>query len=111
MFSKKDTTRKLGTWPDPVTADIAAGPLKASGIDCEVRNTLLWSAAGELPPDICAPEIWLTDARDMARARAILKEIAENAEAPAWVCPNCGETIEAQFGQCWKCATLKPAKP
>ena len=47
----------------------------------------------------------------MARARAILKEIAENAEAPAWVCPNCGETIEAQFGQCWKCATLKPAKP
>lgn len=82
MFSKKDTTRKLGTWPDPVTADIAAGTLKASGIDCEVRNTLLWSAAGELPPDICAPEIWLTDARDMARARAILKEIAENAEAP-----------------------------
>ena len=46
MFSKKDTTRKLGTWPDPVTADIAAGTLKASGIDCEVRNTLLWSAAG-----------------------------------------------------------------
>lgn len=68
MFSKKDTTRKLGTWPDPVTADIAAGTLKASGIDCEVRNTLLWSAAGELPPDICAPEIWLTDARDTARA-------------------------------------------
>ena len=52
MFSKKDTTRKLGTWPDPVTADIAAGTLKASGIDCEVRNTLLWSAASELPPDI-----------------------------------------------------------
>ena len=75
MFSKKDTTRKLGTWPDPVTADIAAGTLKASGIDCEVRNTLLWSAAGELPPDICAPEIWLTDARDMARARAILKAL------------------------------------
>ena len=63
MFSKKDTTRKLGTWPDPVTADIAAGTLKASGIDCEVRNTFLWSAAGELPPDICAPEIWLTGAR------------------------------------------------
>ena len=111
MFSKKDTTRKLGTWPDPVTADIAAGTLKASGIDCEVRNTLLWSAAGELPPDICAPEIWLTDARDMARARAILKEIAENAEAPAWVCPNSGETIEAQIGQCWKCASVQPAKP
>ncbi len=55
MFSKKDTTRKLGIWPDPVTADIAAGTLKASGIDCE--------------------------------------------------------TIEAQFGQCWKCATVKPAKP
>lgn len=112
MFSKKDTTRKLGTWPDPVTADIAAGTLKASGIDCEVRNTLLWSAAGELPPDICAPEIWLTDARDTARAPGqFSKKLPENAEAPAWVCPNCGETIEAQFGQCWKCATVKPAKP
>ena len=85
MFSKKDTTRKLGTWPDPVTADIAAGTLKASGIDCEVRNTLLWSAAGELPPDICAPEIWLTDARDTAQ---FSKKLPKTPRPP----PGCART-------------------
>lgn len=111
MFSKKDTTRKLGTWPDPVTADIAAGTLKASGIDCEVRNTLLWSAAGELPPDICAPEIWLTDARNMARARSILKEIAENSEAPAWGARTAAKPLKRSSVSAGSAQPLSPQSP
>ena len=25
-----------------------------------------------------------------------------------WTCPKCGENLEDQFSNCWKCAGLKP---
>jgi hypothetical protein len=27
---------------------------------------------------------------------------------PPWICPQCGEELEGQFGQCWKCQTPHP---
>jgi predicted RNA-binding Zn-ribbon protein involved in translation (DUF1610 family) len=26
-----------------------------------------------------------------------------------WTCPNCGEKVEEQFTQCWKCGHNRPA--
>lgn len=41
-----------------LTATIWVETLKASGVDARLENTILGSAAGELPPEICQPEIW-----------------------------------------------------
>jgi hypothetical protein len=35
--------------------------------------------------------------------------IAMTPRSSAWTCPNCGEVIEPQFTDCWKCQTPRPA--
>lgn len=63
-------------------------------------------AAGELPPIVCWPEIWLVDESEADQAGRILAEILQSFENPgeSWVCPVCGEQLEGQFGSCWQCA-------
>lgn len=79
--------------------------LAAAGIKCVARNIDLVSAAGELPPVDCWPELWVIDDDKFPRAQAVLKK----ALAPLrvvrkpWACGGCGETIEGQFSECWNC--------
>lgn len=77
--------------------------LAAEGIRAVVRNEILSSAMGELPPAECQAELWV-DAADAARAEAVLlrKEPAE----PGWTCA-CGETLGGQFTQCWRCGAYR----
>lgn len=91
----------------PVQAAIWADTLRAAGIRCEVRNTTLSGALGEIPFLECAPQLWL-DARDEARAREILRQLREPAVGPSWCCASCGEWSEPQFGNCWKCGATRP---
>jgi hypothetical protein len=45
------------------------------------------------------------------RARGLIDEALQPVEAAEpWQCPGCGERIEAQFSQCWRCAGV-PAAP
>jgi len=73
----------------------------AEGIACEVRNDLLASAMGELPPAECLAELWVLDARDAERALRVLR--GSRPAGPDWTCARCGEVLGAQFAQCWKC--------
>lgn len=82
-----------------------ANVLRAAGIRCEVRNTTLSGAIGDIPWLECAPQIWIVDDLDEARARQLLRDLRAPPNGPEWVCPACGERLEAQFGQCWRCAT------
>jgi hypothetical protein len=93
----------------PVQAAHLANALRAAGIACEVRNTALSGAIGDIPWLECAPQIWLADVRDEARARQLLDELRAPATGPTWVCEHCGETLEAQFGECWQCGARRPA--
>jgi hypothetical protein len=86
-----------------------ANALRAAGIRCEVRNTSLAGAIGDIPWLECAPQLWIHDPLDEARAAALLAELATPADAPAWTCTACGESIEDQFGACWKCGTVRGA--
>lgn len=86
-----------------------ANALNAAGIACEVRNTTLSGAIGDIPWLECAPQVWIRDARDEARALALLAELAVAPDAPAWQCAQCQETIEPQFGACWNCGTPRAA--
>lgn len=93
----------------PLQAAIWADTLRAAGIRCEVRNTTLSGALGEIPFLECAPQLWLTDGRDEARALEILQEVRRPPTGPAWRCAGCGEESEPQFGTCWKCGAARPA--
>jgi Putative prokaryotic signal transducing protein len=79
--------------------------LEAHGIPAVVRNELLSSAMGELPPAECQTELWVP-AGEAARALAVLDSPAEG---EAWICAACGEQAEPQFTQCWRCGAGRSA--
>jgi len=78
--------------------------LENSGIETFLRNTVLSSAMGELPPAECQAELWVLNDADVGRAEQVL---AARIDGPDWTCA-CGETLGAQFTQCWRCAALRP---
>lgn len=90
-----------------IVAAHLAGALRAAGIGCEVRNTTLAGAMGEIPFLECAPQIWIHDALDEARARQLVAELRSPVPGDPWTCRVCGETLEPQFGQCWNCGTAR----
>jgi len=79
-------------------------------IPCVAKNEYLSGAAGDLPLNECWPELWVVDDADFPRACAIRDALLEPSENPAgaWRCCGCGETIEAQFTECWRCGTARP---
>ena len=84
-----------------------AGALRAAGIDCEIRNTVLSGALGEIPFLECAPQIWIRNALDEARARELIARLRGPVEGEPWPCSRSGEVLEPQFGQCWKCGAAR----
>lgn len=96
---------------DLISVHHARNLLDAAGIRAVVRNELLSSAMGELPPVECQAELWIVDAGDAARAEGILREARgpQTAQGPGWRCTGCGEALEAQFTQCWRCGATRGA--
>jgi hypothetical protein len=79
--------------------------LATFGIECVTKNLYLSSAAGQLPPIECWPELWVVDDRRLAEAQTILKRTLaplQSVKKP-WQCGGCGEEVEGQFSECWKC--------
>lgn len=91
----------------PVQAAHYANVLRAAGIRCEVRNTTLSGAIGDIPFLECAPQVWIDNWLDEPRARQLLAEIQQPVPGAAWHC-GCGEEIEPQFGVCWSCGAVRP---
>jgi hypothetical protein len=92
-----------------VQAEHYANVLRAAGIRCSVRNTTLAGAIGDIPFIECAPQVWIDSVLDEARARDLLGSLQSDVQGPNWVCALCGESIEPQFGACWRCTTARPA--
>ena len=87
---------------DLIAVHHARNLLEAEGIGAVVRNERLGSAMGELPPAECQAEVWVMEDADAQRAERLLRE-GRPATGPAWTCPACGERLEPQFAQCWRC--------
>ncbi len=90
-----------------------ADELAGAGIASISRNmNMTGQAAGELPPIVCWPELWVREDSELAAARTILENTLAAIEKPGadWQCPQCGERLEGQFGSCWRCAE-PPAGP
>jgi hypothetical protein len=90
---------------DPLMVGHLRNVLVLHGIQCVTRKLDLTAAAGELPPVECWPELWIIDDEQLAEAQAILKKTLAPVEAvrKLWECSACGEQIEGQFSECWKC--------
>lgn len=87
--------------------------LESHGIDCVTRNKDLAIAVGELPPIECWPELWIVDDERYEEAQKIVKKtmLFTGPTSRPWTCPQCGESIEGQFTDCWNCAATQPEKP
>jgi hypothetical protein len=95
--------------PNPVIGQHWVNVLATAGIGCELHNRYLNGALGEIPAEQCAPELWLVDERDEALARRLIEAASSGppAGAASWRCRGCGETLEAQFTQCWQCGAAR----
>ena len=83
--------------------------VESYGISCVVKNSFLSGAAGELPPTEVWPILSVADERDYGRAKQIVDEELRKLENSNqhWKCSQCGEDIEGQFTDCWKCGSSR----
>lgn len=62
-------------------------------------------AAGQIPPIMVIPELWIMEDKYYKEAIQIIEQelLREGASKSNWKCPECGEVIEGQFEVCWNC--------
>ena len=99
--------RVYSSW-NLAAAHHARNVLEAEGIRSVVRNELLSSAMGELPPAECQVEVWVLRDDEAAQAHQVLHAPPAVGES-AWQCADCEETCEPQFTQCWRCGATRRA--
>ncbi len=97
--------KKVYSAKDPLMIGHLKNVLETFGIESVTKNLYLSSAAGELPPIECWPELWVVDDARYAEAQAVLKKTLAPLKPvrKPWRCVKCGEEIEGQFSECWKC--------
>jgi hypothetical protein len=78
--------------------------LETEGIGTLVKNAILSSAMGELPPAECQAELWVVKDSDVKRAQELLSPVP--VAGPDWIC-SCGEALAPQFTQCWRCGAYR----
>jgi hypothetical protein len=80
----------------------ARNVLLTAGIDSELRNQYLAGALGDLPMLETWPQLFVEDDDEAAALRALARAAAAPTGAP-WICNQCGERLEPQFTNCWRC--------
>jgi hypothetical protein len=95
------------SYPDPTMIYHMKNILEVHGIECVVLGEYRRTGVGEIPPQEARLELWILDNLRLAEAQQILEKAQEGvaAEQQSWRCPKCGEELEGQFDQCWKCGT------
>jgi Putative prokaryotic signal transducing protein len=91
---------------DRLAVHHARNLLEAEGIRAVVKNEMLSSAMGELPPAECQAELWVR-ASEADRAEALLNRESFSEGDEAWGCVRCGERSDPQFTQCWRCGAYR----
>lgn len=92
---------------DALDARMCKDYLEANHIQAIIKGEFLSGAAGELPVNTY-PSVWVIDDEDydLALSKVRIYESREPKDQihhSPWVCSQCGESIEAQFTQCWRC--------
>lgn len=98
--------RRLRQAPNIAIAALWTDVLNEAGIAASVQRQFLGSAAGELPPDQCLPEVWVTHDEQHGAATALIDELLSLPQR-RWRC-GCGELVEGGFESCWNCGRAMP---
>jgi len=78
--------------------------LQHAGIAAHVFNEHMQSIAGDVPPDVAQPQVWLERASDRPRAEAVLAALqSERRHRGSLRCSACGEDNPGNFELCWRC--------
>ncbi len=96
-------------------AEFLVQVLASHGVEAQTMGGALTQLAGYLPATYARTRV-VVDEEDVDRARAIVRDFERSRKHPkpvagaaeSWVCANCGEMIEPQFTDCWKCQTPRP---
>ena len=100
------TMLRLTQAPNLAIATLWADALGDEGIVASVQRQYLGGMMGELPPDQCLPEVWITHPEQEVRAKALLHDL-QHVPQHRWQCV-CGELVEGGFSQCWQCGVAMP---
>lgn len=100
--------KKVYTTQNRVLLYLLQSTLEDKGLHCTLRNENP-PLAGEIPPVIAPPEIWVMDDAHYAEAKRVIQAAIAHASQPGerWECPECHEILEGQFDVCWKCGKSK----
>jgi hypothetical protein len=82
----------------------ARNVLITAGIQCELRNQYSAGAMGDLPMMETWPQLYVDD-DDERFALSALARAASTPVGSSWMCKCCGEQLEPQFTQCWRCGS------
>ena len=97
---------RLTQAPNLAIATLWADALGVEGVVASVQRQYLGGMMGELPPDQCLPEVWITHNEQEPRARSLLYDL-QNVPQHRWQ-GVCGEVVEGGFDPCWHCGIWKP---
>lgn len=100
--------QKMYTTQDKILLYVLKAKLEAAGINCIIKNEQP-PLAGNIPPIIAWPELWLMDDHQLEQAKKIVQqELAHiNDTNTTWTCSQCGETLPGRFNLCWKCGNSR----
>ncbi|MFC5496708.1 DUF2007 domain-containing protein [Caenimonas terrae] len=98
--------RRLTRAPNIAIAALWVDALLHAGIQASMQRYYLGAVAGELPPDQCLPEVWISDDAQEGQARELLHAL-QNVRQRRWTCA-CGELVEGGFESCWNCGRPMP---
>ena len=98
--------RRVTQAPNLAIAALWVDTLQEAGIAATVQRQFLSGAAGQLPPDQCLPEIWITHDEQEEAAHALLRALMDLPQR-RWRCA-CGEEVEGGFESCWQCGRAMP---
>ena len=100
--------KKVWTADNQGNAHILKGLLESQGIDAFVQGEQGFARRGVGASMANYPTVWIkNDSQEEAAlktARDFEKDKASEPEGEPWTCKKCGETIEPQFSDCWKCS-------
>ncbi len=103
--------KKIYTARDGVDAHLAKAFFAEVGIESVVQGESLAQVSGAVPFSETLPSVWVRD-EDAEQAAAAMTKFASapnpHAGSDPWTCPDCGESIESQFTECWKCGASRP---
>ena len=97
--------RKVYSSPNTYLVYFTRSILEAHNIESVILREQLAGVVGGIAPLDAWPELWIYDFERRDEALQLIESSMQKPEMLdiPWQCQCCGEEIEAQFTQCWKC--------